>query len=121
MNRLKVYRIILLAVTLLVFAATALGQTAQVTGRVTDASGAVMPGAQVILINQANGFKRETVTNGEGYYTVPLIRRIHETGSPFTQFATCAVTRRARATIATTGERAKRPGSPDECVVHCGG
>jgi hypothetical protein len=74
MTRLKVYRVILLAVTLLVFAATALGQTAQVTGRVTDASGAVMPGAQVILIKQANGFKREAVTNEEGYYTVPLLQ-----------------------------------------------
>src|SRR5262245_29585884 len=74
LNRLKVYRAILLAVTLPVVAATALGQTAQVTGRVTDASGAVMPGAQVILINQANSFKRETVTNEEGYYTVPLLQ-----------------------------------------------
>ena len=40
---------------LLVFVATALAQTAQVTGRITDASGAVVPGAQITLTNQATG------------------------------------------------------------------
>jgi hypothetical protein len=70
----KVYRFTLLCAAILVFAATVLGQTAQVTGRISDASGAVVPGAQISLTNQANGFKRDTVTNDEGYYTVPLLQ-----------------------------------------------
>jgi hypothetical protein len=65
---------LLLAAFLLACLAPALAQTAQVTGRVSDAIGAVVPGAQVTLVNQANGFKRETVTNDEGYYTVPLLQ-----------------------------------------------
>ncbi|MCI0390813.1 MAG: TonB-dependent receptor [Acidobacteria bacterium] len=74
MKHLKVYRVILLTAVLFVFAATARAQTAQVTGRVSDAGGAVVPGAQISLTNQANGFKRDTVTNEEGYYTIPLLQ-----------------------------------------------
>ena len=33
-----------------------------------------MPGEQISLTNQATGFKRETVTNEEGYYTIPLLQ-----------------------------------------------
>jgi hypothetical protein len=61
---------------LLVFAiwTTAFGQTAQVTGRITDQSGAVMPGAQITLTNMATGINRETVSNDEGYFTIPLVQ-----------------------------------------------
>ncbi|MBO0863088.1 MAG: TonB-dependent receptor [Chloracidobacterium sp.] len=74
MKRLKVHRAVMLLAPLLFGAITARGQTAQVTGRITDANGAVAPGAQIVLTNQANGFKRETVTNEEGYYTIPLLQ-----------------------------------------------
>jgi len=74
MKRFNVHRAIAVCAALLAFAATALGQTAQVTGRISDAGGAVVPGAQITLTNQSNGFKRETVTNDEGYYTVPLLQ-----------------------------------------------
>jgi hypothetical protein len=50
------------------------GQTAQVTGRVSDQSGAVIEGAKVTIINEGNGFKRETVSNEEGYFTVPSLQ-----------------------------------------------
>jgi hypothetical protein len=50
------------------------GQTAQVTGRISDQSGAVIEGARVTVINEGNGFKRETVSNGEGYFTVPSLQ-----------------------------------------------
>jgi hypothetical protein len=74
MKHVNVYRVTFLSAALLVFVATALAQTAQVTGRISDASGAVVPGAQISLTNQATGFKRETVTNEEGYYTIPLLQ-----------------------------------------------
>ena len=74
MKHLRFHRISLLGVALLAFEITALGQTAQVTGRISDASGAVVPGAQISVTNQANGFKRDTVTNDEGYYTIPLLQ-----------------------------------------------
>ncbi len=77
MKRFNVHRGAMLSAILLALVSTALGaygQTAQVTGRISDSSDAVVPGAQIILINQANGFKRETVTNAEGYYTIPLLQ-----------------------------------------------
>lgn len=48
-------------------------QTGQVTGRVTDASGAVVPGAGVTITNEATGTSRATTTNDLGYYTVPVL------------------------------------------------
>ena len=74
MKHLKVYTLTVLSAVLLTVATTAFGQTAQVTGRITDAGGAVVAGAQVTLTNQANGLKREAVTNDEGYYSLPLLQ-----------------------------------------------
>jgi hypothetical protein len=73
MKRLKVHRIILPAATLLMLVATALGQTAQVTGRISDQSGAVVPDAQVTITNQKTGLTRNSVSNSEGNYTLPLL------------------------------------------------
>jgi len=67
----KIHRLICI---IFILATPALAQTAQVTGRVVDSSGAVVNDAQVSLTNQANGLKRETVTNSEGYYTIPLVQ-----------------------------------------------
>lgn len=74
MKHLPFSRTVFLFVLFLVFTVGALSQTAQVSGRISDASGAVVPGAQISLTNQANGFKRDTVTNGEGYYRIPLLQ-----------------------------------------------
>src|SRR5712692_816297 len=51
----------------------AYGQMAQLTGRITDTSAAVIPGAQVTVTHVATGIKKEAVSNEEGYYTVPLL------------------------------------------------
>lgn len=67
-------RTFFLALLFSVTALTALSQTAQVTGRVSDSSGAVVPGAQVTVTNQNTGLNRESVTNNEGNYTVPLLQ-----------------------------------------------
>jgi len=44
------------------------------TGRVTDSSGAVIPGANVTLLSVTNGRRREDVTNGQGDYQFQLLQ-----------------------------------------------
>jgi hypothetical protein len=43
------------------------------TGSVTDATGAVVPGATVTVVNDNSGVSRATVTNQAGNYTVPSL------------------------------------------------
>lgn len=57
------------------FTATLLAQTAQITGRVADASGAVVSGAKIAIINTETGVRREISANQDGYYTAPLLAR----------------------------------------------
>src|SRR5436305_14313567 len=45
-------------------------QTAQVTGRMTDPTSAVIPAAEVTVSNIETGDKRNTKSNDQGYYTV---------------------------------------------------
>jgi hypothetical protein len=66
---------IFIALLLGLLAVPAFSQTAQITGRVTDSSSAVMPDAQVSVTNLSTGITRNATTNGEGYYTVPLLPR----------------------------------------------
>lgn len=51
------------------------GQTAQISGRVSDRSDAVITGARVIVTNSDTGVRREVTTNEQGYYTAPLLTR----------------------------------------------
>jgi outer membrane receptor protein involved in Fe transport len=57
----------------LFFVVTSFAQTAQVTGRISDQTGAVVPGAKITVIHIGTGLSRETVTNNEGYFTIPLL------------------------------------------------
>src|ERR1039457_1923321 len=43
---------------------------ASITGTVSDTTGAVVPGAKVVVANQDKGFTRETKSNSAGDYTV---------------------------------------------------
>ncbi|MGA2986427.1 MAG: carboxypeptidase-like regulatory domain-containing protein [Terriglobia bacterium] len=43
-------------------------QLATVFGTITDPSGAVIPGAQITLVNQSTGLKRDTITDTAGEY-----------------------------------------------------
>src|SRR3954465_12806677 len=55
----------------------AYGQTtgaATIVGTVTDTTGAVVPGAKVIVVNTETQFSSDGVTNNEGYYFVPYLR-----------------------------------------------
>jgi outer membrane receptor protein involved in Fe transport len=74
MNQQHLHRGLFLITMLLAFAISALAQTAQVTGRITDQAGAIVPDTKITLTNVGNGFKRETIANSEGYFTVPLLQ-----------------------------------------------
>jgi outer membrane receptor protein involved in Fe transport len=64
-----------LAVLGLVCVSVCLAQTptAQITGRITDPSGAVIPGVSVTVINVATAVERPVESNEVGYYTAPLL------------------------------------------------
>ena len=49
-------------------------QQATVTGRVTDQTEAVVPGAQVTVTNVETKIKNTVTTNDEGYYTLPPLQ-----------------------------------------------
>ena len=54
-------------------AVTANAQTARITGRITDATGAVVPGTSITVINAGTAAERRVDANEDGYYTVPLL------------------------------------------------
>src|SRR5512142_206520 len=58
-----------------VFPSSVQGQGARATlgGRVTDSQGAVVPGAEVIVRSDDTGVKQQTVTNGQGNWTVQFL------------------------------------------------
>src|SRR6266850_2089278 len=60
---------------LFAFASLALAQTTstEVLGTVSDATGAVAPGAEVTLLRVGTGERRHTVTDHSGNYSFPLI------------------------------------------------
>ncbi len=47
--------------------------TSTITGRVTDATGAVVPGAAVTIVHAATNFTFNATTNNEGIYRVPSL------------------------------------------------
>src|SRR5215469_13160023 len=47
---------------------------ATILGTVTDTTGAVIPGAKVLVVNKDTGFNFDGVTNSDGYYYVPYLR-----------------------------------------------
>lgn len=62
---------LMLAAPAMKLSGQAAGSTSAITGIVTDASGAVVPGASVVLTNPATGATYKAVTNSEGSYTIP--------------------------------------------------
>jgi hypothetical protein len=77
MNRTKTVLTACIVFALLVtcLAPTLFAQTdfSQLSGIVRDSSGAVVPGAQVIVRNEATSLERRSTTNANGYYTAPNI------------------------------------------------
>jgi hypothetical protein len=64
-------------VLLILTAAICLGQsiTGSISGLVTDSSGAVIPGAQVTVVNLGTNVRSNATTDTSGNYTVPLLPR----------------------------------------------
>jgi hypothetical protein len=52
-------------------AAWAQGATAQISGTVTDQSGAVLPGVEIAATQSETGVTREAVSNETGFYVLP--------------------------------------------------
>lgn len=48
--------------------------SATLTGQITDANGAVIPGARIMALNQATNIATETTTGEDGYYTLTNLR-----------------------------------------------
>lgn len=71
----KMIRKVLPAMLLLAFASYGNGQqqTAELTGTVTDASGAAVAGATVAVVNASRGIKATVVSDSHGNYIVPLL------------------------------------------------
>lgn len=70
----RAFRALVLVLSVLILAVTSFAQTAQVTGRISDQSGAVVTGAQITLTNVGTGINRESVSNEEGFFTLPLLK-----------------------------------------------
>ena len=64
----------ILVVFAALFSLSALAQTAQFSGRVTDPQGKVVAGASVRIFNQATGVERNVKTNGDGLYVAPFLQ-----------------------------------------------
>jgi hypothetical protein len=57
-------------------AATAWAQSAQIQGRLVDAQGGVIPGAQVSALDEEKGvIARETTSGSDGFFTLPSLLR----------------------------------------------
>jgi hypothetical protein len=60
------------ALLLFPLAGTVCGQTsAEITGRIADASGAVIPGATVTALNTDRSISRATTSNDQGFFSLP--------------------------------------------------
>ena len=74
MSRLNVsVRLLLLATTIAVTSYAQTASTATVVGTVTDAAGAVIPGAKIRIVNVDTQFASETVASTEGGYRVAYL------------------------------------------------
>ncbi|HZQ52346.1 MAG TPA: TonB-dependent receptor [Bryobacteraceae bacterium] len=65
---------VILTLALFTFPVIAFAQTATVQGRITDESGAVVPGAHVTAKNVSSGVEVSTSTNDQGAYNIPFLQ-----------------------------------------------
>jgi hypothetical protein len=76
MQRLSINRVIFLCLALAALCAPALAQTVtgNISGTVTDPSGAVIPGATVTATNQATNVSTPSTTNRDGIYSIRFLQ-----------------------------------------------
>src|ERR1700730_4681794 len=53
---------------------SAFAQTAEISGTVTDSSGARVPNANITVLNRDTGISRSADSNTNGFYSVPLLQ-----------------------------------------------
>src|ERR1043166_4818371 len=69
-----IFNLFATALLLSIWSVLALAQTSgEISGLVTDSSGAVLSGANVTVINKATGAQRHAISNGEGLYSFPSL------------------------------------------------
>ena len=90
-------RIFVIVFTLTFAVLTQLSASAQtdrgrIVGTVTDANGAIVPGATVLVKNEGTGEERSTVTNESGYYIIASLQPAHYTVKASAQNLTVQVT-----------------------------
>ena len=71
MRQIVQFLILVLAVSTTVGMSAWAQSTAQITGTVKDASGAVLPGVEVTATQTETGIARSTVSNETGVYVLP--------------------------------------------------
>jgi hypothetical protein len=69
------FRSVLLAAFSLGIGDMLFAQKAGINGRVTDTTGAVIVGANVLVTSEDTDVKRRVVSNEDGYYTVELLQQ----------------------------------------------
>ena len=62
-----------LAVLLTVHSLGAQSGRGTITGVVTDATGAIVPGAEIVITNKANGEESKSLTTSTGLYRFPYV------------------------------------------------
>src|SRR5947199_2735446 len=70
----NIVRLVALLASTASFSPLLFGQTAQITGTVTDSSSAVITGAGITVTNVDTGTTRKALSNDEGYYTLPFLQ-----------------------------------------------
>ena len=76
------------ATAILALPITASAQEATLTGQVTDATGAVLPGVVVRAIHEATGTTTEVVTDGRGGFRIPTRIGAHQITAELAGFTT---------------------------------
>ncbi|MCC7236838.1 MAG: TonB-dependent receptor [Bryobacterales bacterium] len=64
---------VLIAVHLILAVSVSYGQTAQISGAITDSSGGAVPEARITVVNTGTEIARRTTSNETGNYFVPLL------------------------------------------------
>jgi len=98
------YRLLLLPLMFVLVCVGALAQAnSDITGIVTDQTGAVVAGAKVVLTDPATGFTRSTVSSGTGLYAVsglnPADYNLKVTAKGFETFAQNGIVVNVSATV----------------------
>ena len=75
LSRAVVLVVLMIAASLFPARAFAQGETTSaIVGEVTDATGAVVPGASITITNQENGLKRSAKTDDAGRFNFPQLK-----------------------------------------------